>query len=166
MASAKKGDLVFVHYSGKFDSGDVFDSSVDADPIYFVLGEGNLIAGFETAINGMKVGDKKSITIAPENGYGEYSDEKIIKTNRENFGEDFEPQKNLQLALQLEGGHQTLATVTDFDDSMVTLDLNHPLAGKTLHFDLELVDIKDASQLPACSTDSCSSCQSRSGCGD
>lgn len=163
MANAKKGDLVFVHYTGKFDSGDIFDSSVNADPIYFVLGEGNLIAGFETAISGMEVGDKKSISLAPEDGYGEYSEDKIIKTNRENFGEGFEPQKDLQLALQLEGGHQTLATVTDFDDTTVTLDLNHPLAGKTLHFDLELVDIKDASQLPACSSEGCSSC---SGCGD
>jgi len=162
MSSAKNGDLVFVHYTGKFDSGEVFDSSVDAEPLYFVIGEGNVIEGFEKAIVGMNIGDKKTVNLSPAEGYGDYSEEKIITVNRSNFGDEFEPEIDLQLALQMEDGERAIATVTEFDEENVTLDLNHPLAGKTLHFELELIDIKDASEMPSSCGSSCSSC---SGCG-
>lgn len=162
MTIAKSGDLVFVHYTGKFDSGEVFDSSVDREPLSFILGQGDIIEGFDTAIAEMKIGEKKAITLTPEQAYGEYNPEQIVKTQRSNFGEGFEPEKDLQLALQLENGEHTLATIKEFDDSEVTLDLNHPLAGKTLHFELELTDIKDASEMPSCDSAACSSC---TGCG-
>jgi FKBP-type peptidyl-prolyl cis-trans isomerase 2 len=161
MTTAKSGDLVFVHYTGKFDSGDIFDSSREREPLCFILGKGDIISGFDTAIQGMEIGEKKSVTLTPDQAYGDYSQDQVVTTNRSNFGEGFEPEKDLQLALQLENGQQTLATIKDFNEATVTLDLNHPLSGKTLHFDLELMDIKDASQIPTCGTGGCSSC---SGC--
>ncbi|NCB37604.1 MAG: peptidylprolyl isomerase [Erysipelotrichia bacterium] len=166
MTTVKTGDLVFVHYTGKFDSGEVFDSSTGDSPLYFIVGEGNIIEGFEKAVVGMAVGDKKTIDLTPEQGYGEYLEEKVISTDRKNFGDDFEPEIDLQLALQLENGERALATIVEFDDDSVTLDMNHPLAGENLHFDLELVDIKDASEMPSSCESSCSSCSSCSGgCG-
>ncbi len=162
MTTAKKGDLVFVHYTGSFDTGEVFDSSKDSSPLHFVLGEGQIIPGFEKAIMGMAINEKKSVELEPKDAYGPFSEEKIITTERENFGEGFEPEKDLQIALQLEDGNRAIATIRDFDEKSVTLDLNHPLAGKNLNFDLELVDIKDASEEPTCGSGGCSSC---SGCG-
>ncbi len=163
MTTAKSGDLVFVHYTGKFDSGDVFDSSRDREPLTVILGRGDIIQGFDNAIQGMEIGEKKSVTLTPDQAYGDYSQDQVVTTKRSNFGEGFEPEENLQLALQLEDGQQTLATILKFDEDTVTLDLNHPLAGKTLHFDLELMDVKDASEVPTCGTGGCSSC---SGCGE
>ncbi len=162
MTTAKKGDLVFVHYTGKFDSGEVFDSSTDGSPLYFILGEGDIIEGFDKAVIGMAIGEKKTVKISPAQGYGEYSEERVISTDRKNFGEGFEPEVDQQLALQLENGERAIATIVDFDDNSVTLDMNHPLAGENLNFDLELVDIKDASEMPSSCGSSCSSC---SGCG-
>lgn len=162
MTVAKTGDLVFIHYTGKFDSGEIFDSSTDGSPLYFVVGEGDIIEGFEKAVIGMAVGDKKTINLTPAEGYGEYSEDRIISSDRSNFGEDFEPEIDQQLALQMENGERTIATILDFDDESVTLDMNHPLAGENLNFDLELVDIKDASEKPSSCESSCSSC---SGCG-
>jgi len=162
MAAVKKGDLVFVHYTGKFDSGEVFDSSVNGSPLYFIVGDGDIIEGFETAVIGMNVGEKKTIVLAPAQGYGDYSDDRVITTQRENFGDEFEPVLDQQIALQMENGERVIATIVKFDTSSVTLDMNHPLAGKTLHFDLELMDIKDASEMPSSCGSSCSSC---SGCG-
>lgn len=161
MTTAQKGDLVLVHYTGKFENGEVFDSSREDAPLPFVLGEGQIIPGFETAVEGMKIGEKKDLVITPEDAYGTYSNDKIIKTDIKNFGEDFSPEKDIQLALQMENGEQALATVKDFDKETVTLDLNHPLAGKTLNFAIELMEIKDASEMSSCGS-SCSSC---SGCG-
>ncbi len=161
MASAKQGDLVFVHYTGKFESGEVFDTSTDSEPLYFIIGEGNIIEGFEKAIVGMNIGDKKDIQLTPAEAYGDYSEEKVLTVNRENFGEGFEPEIDLQLALQMENGERAIATIKGFDNENVTLDLNHPLAGKALKFELELVDIKDASEMPSSCGSSCSSC---SGC--
>ena len=163
MTTAKKGDLVYVHYTGKFDSGEVFDSSSDGSPLYFIVGEGDIIEGFDKAVLGMAIGEKKSIKISPAEGYGEYSEERVISTDRKNFGDDFEPEVDQQLALQMENGERAIATIVDFDDENVTLDMNHPLAGENLNFELELVDIKDASDMPESSCGGgCSSC---SGCG-
>lgn len=162
MTTAKKGDLVFVHYTGKFESGEVFDTSVNGTPLYFIVGEGDIIEGFESAVIGMNIGDKKTIVIAPAQGYGDYSEERVITTKRTNFGDEFEPVVDQQIALQMENGERVIATIVKFDPESVTLDMNHPLAGKTLHFDLELMDIKDASAVPSCGAGGCAGC---SGCG-
>lgn len=164
MTIAKNGDWVFVHYVGKFESGEEFDSSRRGGPIDFILGAGELIEGFDKNVEGMKIGDKKDIVVTPAEGYGEYDDEQVMTVEREMFGEDFEPEIDEQLALQMENGQRMLATITDFDDNEVTLDMNHPMAGKTLYFELELMDVKDASEKPA-SFGCGSSCSSCSGCG-
>lgn len=161
MTAVKKGDLVFVHYTGKFETGEVFDSSTDGTPLNFIVGEGDIIEGFETAVVGMSVGDKKTIVLTPAQGYGDYDDDRVITTPRVNFGDEFEPIVDQQIALQMENGERAIATIVKFDDDAVTLNMNHPLAGKTLHFDLELIDIKDAAEMPSCG----SSCASCSGCG-
>ncbi|MBU1106356.1 MAG: peptidylprolyl isomerase [Candidatus Riflebacteria bacterium] len=163
MTVAKKGDLVFIHYTGKFDTGEVFDTSADGSPLDFIVGEGDIIEGFETAVIGMSVGEKKDIVLLPAQGYGEYSDERVITTPLENFGDEFKPEVDQQIALQMENGERVIATIVKFDTKSVTLDMNHPLAGKTLHFNLELTDIKDASEIPESSCGSC--CSSCSSCG-
>lgn len=166
MTIAKKGDWVFVHYVGKFESGEEFDSSRRGGPIDFVVGAGDLIEGFDKNVEGMKVGDKKDIVVTPAEGYGEYDEDQVMTVERSMFGEGFEPEVDEQLALQMDNGQRLLATITEFTDNEVTLDMNHPMAGKTLHFELELMDVKDASERPApsfgCSPSACSSC---SGCG-
>lgn len=163
MTCAKKGDYVLVHYTGKFDDGEEFDSSQGCEPLGFILGAGEVIEGFQSAVDGMKIGEKKTVKIAPEQAYGEYEKDKLISSNRENFGDDFKPQKNMQIVIELESGQQVMATVTKFDKKSVTLDLNHPLAGKALNFELELIDIKDPRDIPLCDS-SCSSCSSCKGC--
>ena len=99
MTTAKKGDLVYVHYTGKFDSGEVFDTSADGSPLYFIVGEGDIIEGFEKAVVGMKVGDKKTIHLTPAQGYGEYSEDRVISTDRKNFGDDFEPEMPIDFGI-------------------------------------------------------------------
>ena len=161
MTTAKKGDWVFVHYTGTLDNGEQFDSSRGGDPLDFILGSGDLIEGFDKAIDGMAIGDKKQIHLTPAEAYGEYDKEKIMVVEREMFGgDDVEP--DMQIGLHMEDGSRVLATITKVTDKEVTIDTNHPMAGKALNFDLELVDIKDAADMPV---HSCSgSCHSCHGC--
>ena len=148
MTNVKNGDWVFVHYTGRFEDGKVFDSSLDGSPLDFVVGEGGLIAGFEKGVLGMAIGDKKTIKLTPEEGYGEYNENAVYDVPVENFGEKPELVKGMQIVGTLQDGQDFLATIADFDDKIVKLDTNHPLAGKNLTFELELIDIKDASERP------------------
>ena len=138
---AKKGDRVRVHYTGKLDDGTVFDSSVDREPLEFVLGEGEVITGFENAVLGLKVGEKTTVTIGPEDAYGHRMEELILDVERERFPEDYVPEEGQQIQISQEGGHDVLATVVKFDENIITLDANHPLAGENLTFEVELVEI-------------------------
>lgn len=160
-SAVKKGDLVFINYTGTYESGEVFDST-NGEPFYFIAGGGEIIEGFDSAVIGMKKGEKKDVIISPEKGYGKYDKERVVVAKRANFGEGFSPELNMQLSLELQDGKQAVATVIKFDDENVTLDLNHPLAGKTLKFALELVDIKDASEMPQHTCMGC--CDSCGGC--
>jgi peptidylprolyl isomerase len=141
MSKAKDGDKVKVHYTGKFEDGEVFDSSVDRDPLEFTLGQGQVIPGFENGIKGMEIGEKKSITVAPQEGYGERHDQNIIEVKKSVFPADIEPEVGRQLQVQSPDGNRMNVVITDVKDETVTLDANHPLAGKTLVFDVELVEI-------------------------
>ena len=164
MANVKNGDWVFVHYTGRFDDGKVFDSSLNGSPLDFVVGEGGLIEGFEKGVMGMAIGEKKTINLTPEQGYGAYDEKQVFEVPVENFGEKPELEKGMQIVVTPQSGGDFLATILDFDEKIVKLDTNHPLAGKNLTFELELIDIKDASERPQHSCGGgCSGCCG--GCG-
>lgn len=142
MSEAHQGNTVKVHYTGRLKSGEVFDSSADREPLEFTLGEQGIIPGFQEALDGMNAGDKKTISISSDQAYGERHDELVIKIERERLPEDLNPEKGQQLAMKTEDDRTALVTVVDVSDTEITVDANHPLAGKDLEFDLELVEVK------------------------
>lgn len=153
MSQAKKGDKVRVHYTGKLKNGDIFDSSKDKDPLEFTLGNGELIAGFESAVLGMNAGDSKTVIIAAEEAYGPYKDDMAVEVERAQFPKNIEPKVGEQLELNKEGGceegncgdhdcdNTIVVTITEVTDAKVKLDANHPLAGHDLTFEIELLEI-------------------------
>lgn len=147
MEQAKKGDKVKVHYHGKLTDGTTFDSSEGRQPLEFEVGSGMVIKGFDDGVTGMSVGDKKTISIPSEEAYGEVQKEMIIDFPRNNFPPDIEPEIGMTLNMHSENGQEIPVVVTNVTEETVTLDANHPLAGKELIFDLELVDIKGKSPL-------------------
>ena len=140
MAEAKNGDTVRIHYTGTLDDGSVFDSSDGQEPLEFTLGSGEVIPGFEAAIQGMQPGQKKEVTIGSGDAYGAHRSDWVLVIGREDFPDHIEPEVGQQLQLS-QGGQSFVVTVTDVTDASVTLDANHPLAGKDLKFELELVEI-------------------------
>jgi peptidylprolyl isomerase len=140
MQSAKSGDTVRVHYTGKLDDGSVFDSSEGRDPLEFQLGGGQVIPGFEQALEGMSPGDERSVTIAPDEAYGPRRDELVLVVPRVELPAEMQPEVGQQLQLSQEG-QSFIVTVADVNESEVVLDANHPLAGEELTFELQLVDI-------------------------
>ncbi|MHB0997741.1 MAG: FKBP-type peptidyl-prolyl cis-trans isomerase [Armatimonadota bacterium] len=141
MAQAAKGDTVKVHYTGRFNDGTVFDSSVDRDPLQFTIGKGEVIPGFDQGVEGMNVGEKKTVEIPAEQAYGPHYDEGVMVVDRSEFPEDMDPKVGDQLQLTQPDGRAMMVRVTEADDKCVTLDANHPLAGEDLTFEIELVDI-------------------------
>jgi peptidylprolyl isomerase len=141
MSQAKKGDSVKVHYTGKLDDGTVFDSSVGREPLDFTVGAGQLIAGFDEAVVGMAAGEKKTVRIAAEQAYGPHNPEMTLQVPRSDLPEDIQPELGMQLEASQEGGHSMVVTVVEVTDESVTFDANHPLAGKALTFDIEVVEL-------------------------
>ena len=141
MGSAKNGDTVKVHYTGKLENGEVFDSSKDREPLMFVIGEGNVIPGFENGVLGMEEGDSKNISLAPEEAYGERRKELVVEIEKGQFPENITPSVGLQLQMTQQNGDPIHVVITAIHEERVTLDANHPLAGKTLFFDIQLVEI-------------------------
>jgi peptidylprolyl isomerase len=134
------GDTVSVHYTGKLEDGQVFDSSEGREPLTFEMGSGMLIAGFESALKGKDVGDKVTATVPPEEGYGTHEPNLVQKMPRDRIqGTDLEVGQ--VLGLETEDGKAYQAQVVELDDAEVTLDFNHFLAGKTLTFDIEVVAV-------------------------
>lgn len=143
MAQAKSGDTVQVHYTGRLNDGTVFDSSEGRDPLEFQLGSGMVIPGFDAGISGMNVGEKKTVNIPSEEGYGPLNEEMIIDVDRAEIPADIPLEVGMTLNMHQDGSEQVIpVTVTDLNDATVTLDANHILAGKDLIFDIELVDVK------------------------
>ena len=138
---AEQNNTVKVHYTGKLDDGTVFDSSEGRDPLEFELGAGRVIPGFEAGVTGMEVGEKKTVVIPPDEAYGPADDQLIQTIERSQIPDDIPMEEGLQLQSQTPDGQMMVVTVVSFDDDNVTLNANHPLAGKTLTFDLELVEI-------------------------
>jgi peptidylprolyl isomerase len=141
MTQAKMGDTVTVHYTGKLADGTIFDSSNGGDPLEFTLGEGELIAGFENAVVGMNAGETKTAEISVEQAYGLYNPDMVIEVDREQMPAELEPEVGQQLQLQQPTGEVIPVVITKVEESVVTLDANHPLAGEDLVFDIELVAI-------------------------
>jgi len=140
--NVKTGDTVKVHYTGKLADGDVFDSSRDrGEPLEFKLGEGQLIPGFEAAVNGMSPGDSTTVSIPADEAYGPPRDELIQQVPRSQFPEDVEIKEGMQFQIGQEDTPPMIVTATEVGAEFVTLDANHPLAGKDLEFEIELVEI-------------------------
>ena len=141
MAQAKTGDTVKVHYTGKLDDGTVFDTSADREPMQFKIGEGQLIPDFEQAVVGMNPGDSKTVQIPSDKAYGPHQEEMVMVVDRKEFPEDLAPQVDQRLQVNQQDGQTFAVTVTDVSESKVTLDANHPLAGKDLTFEIQLSEI-------------------------
>jgi FKBP-type peptidyl-prolyl cis-trans isomerase SlyD len=137
--------VVLMHYTLKNDQGEVLDTSENREPLAFIQGMGNIIPGLETKLEGKTAGDKLDATVKPEDGYGEHVSENIHKVPKSNF--DSEDGEELQVGMQVQVQSNqgiALALVAEIEEEEVTLDMNHPLAGETLHFNVEIVDVRDA----------------------
>jgi FKBP-type peptidyl-prolyl cis-trans isomerase SlpA len=132
---------VTLHFALKLDNGDVVDSTFDKNPATFKVGDGNLLPGFEQAIYGLKAGDKRSLSISPEQGFGQGNPQNIQVMPRSQF-QDMELSEGLLVIFNDAANAELPGVVKAFDDSQVTIDFNHPLAGKALSFDVEIIDVK------------------------
>ena len=141
MAQAKKGDKVLVHYTGTYDDGTVFDSSVERGPLEVTIGTGMVIPGFDRALVDMEPGQKKTVNIPVDEAYGPRAEELIAEINREQIPADIPLEIGQQLQLSLADGGEAIVLIVDLTDTTVTLDANHPMAGLDLNFELELVEI-------------------------
>ncbi|MCB0164365.1 MAG: peptidylprolyl isomerase [Anaerolineae bacterium] len=141
MTQAQNGDTVKVHYTGKLEDGTQFDTSTPGDPLEFMLGGGQIIPGFEKAIIGMTPGDAKTVTIPSQEAYGEHREDMVVVVNKAQFPDHITPEVGQQLEMRQANNQPLNVVITDISGEEVTLDANHPLAGKALVFDLELVEI-------------------------
>ncbi|MFC1790978.1 peptidylprolyl isomerase [Gemmatimonadota bacterium] len=141
MAQAAKGDFVHVHYTGKLEDGVVFDTSEGRDPLTFELGKGLVVPGFDEAVGGMAVGEKKTVTLPSAQAYGPRLDHLTFTVPRENLPPGYDPQVGEIMRMEARDGRQMDVVITDSDDDTVKMDANHPLAGKDLTFEIELVKI-------------------------
>jgi peptidylprolyl isomerase len=139
MRKVQLNDVIRVHYTGRLEDGTEFDSSTGKDPLEFKVGGGNLISGFEEGVIGMTEGETKSVSIPPEEGYGEHQEELVAEIERSKLPATLSPEVGMPLQVKRPDGQVMPARIVDVSDDKVTLDGNPPLAGKTLIFDMELV---------------------------
>jgi|AntRauTorckE6833_2_1112554.scaffolds.fasta_scaffold24202_2 FKBP-type peptidyl-prolyl cis-trans isomerase 2 len=141
LSTVKNGDTVKVHYTGKLEDGSIFDSSQEKDPLEITLGEGKLIPGFEKAVIGLEVGDSTTATIESGDAYGERREDLEVTIERSQLPEDITPEVGMQLQLNQPNGQPVPVKITKVEEENIIIDANHPLAGKDLEFDIELVEI-------------------------
>lgn len=141
MSQAKNGDTVKVHYTGKLEDGTVFDSSLERDPLSFQIGSGQVIPGFENTVIGMTEGDSRSILINSDEAYGPYQDDQVLDIEKSNLPDHIQPEVGMILESVQDDGQTIRFTVIGVSDSQIKLDANHPLAGKNLNFEIQLVEI-------------------------
>ncbi len=141
MSTAKAGDKVKVHYTGRLKDGTQFDSSAGRAPLEFEVGAGMMIKGFDAAVNGMAVGDKVTAEIPAAEAYGPENPELIIDVPRTNLPPDLNPEVGQQLGMSQPNGQQVPVKIREVHEDKVVIDANHDLAGKDLVFDIELVEI-------------------------
>ncbi len=137
--------VVLIDYTLKGDDGTIFDSSEGREPLAYLHGHGNLLAGVEAALLGKAVGDHVAVTLAPEDGYGVHEEGLVARVPRSEF-----PSEEVEVGMQFRVGptleQSRVVTVTELDDELVTLDANHPLAGETLHFSIGVVEVRNATR--------------------
>lgn len=141
MSAAKQGDTVRVHYNGTLKNGTQFDSSREAEPLEFKIGEGRIIPGFESAVVGMAPGDSKQVEIPSNEAYGPRREELTQEVERSRLPADLEVQQGMQLQASGPNEQPLVVTVAEVKPESVVLDANHPLAGEDLTFDIELVEV-------------------------
>lgn len=141
MSKAVKGSTVKVHYTGKLTDDTIFDSSLEREPLEFTVGAGQMIQGFDKAVEGMSVGEKMQVEIKMQEAYGPKIEEAIIRVDKTQLPQDSEPTIGMQLEATQADGRRQLFVITEVKEDKVVLDGNHPLAGKDLIFDIELVEI-------------------------
>ena len=141
MSKVKSGDTVKIHYTGKLEDGKVFDDSRERQPFNFVVGDGQVLPGIEKGVIGMETGDKKSIEIPAENAFGPRRKELVIEVAKSELPDQITPTLGQRLQMSQPDGGNIELIITDMNEETITLDANHPLAGQTLFFDLELVEI-------------------------
>ena len=141
MSAAKNGDKVKVYFTGRLENGKIFDSSKNNKPLEFTIGAGEMMPGFEKGIIGMTMGDTNAFTVLPEEAYGSRRDELVATFGRSHFPPDITPSIGQPLQITLPEGEALDLVITGIDGDMVTLDANHPLAGESLLFEVELVEI-------------------------
>lgn len=156
----KIGDTISVDYTGKLQTGKIFDSSEGREPLKFTVGSGMLIKGFDKAVIGMKAGEKKTVVIEPEEGYGMRNEELFVDIPKMHFPMEIEPEVGMQLDLESPEGHPIAATIAEIGEATVKMDINHFLAGKTLEFDITVVETGLEADVHSCHSGSCDS-----GCG-
>jgi len=139
--AVKKGDKVKVDYTGKLEDGTVFDTSEGKHPLEFEVGAGKLIKGFDNAVMGMKKGEEKEVKIEPKDAYGDHNPALLKKIPRDKLPPEPEPKAGMMLAMKTPDGRQFPAKIAEVDDKEITIDLNHPLAGRILIFTIKLVEI-------------------------
>jgi peptidylprolyl isomerase len=142
MTQAKKGDTVKIHYTGRLQDGSVFDSSSGREPLQFIIGSGKVIVGFDEAVTGMKVGEKKTAEIPCEKAYGERNASMVMVVDRKQVPAELDPEVGQRLEMGSPSGELLTVNIVDVNDEKITLDANPPLAGEDLTFDIELVEIR------------------------
>jgi peptidylprolyl isomerase len=148
MSAVKKGDTVQVHYTGKLTTGEQFDSSSGRDPLEFTVGAGQMIKGFDAGVEGMGIGEKKTVNIPAAEAYGEWEEENVIEFPRENVPADLQLEVGMPLMLRDNYGRPVEVMVHEISETVIRLDANHQLAGKELVFDIEIVSINGETGAP------------------
>ena len=141
MAKAIIGDKVKVHFTGSLEDGTVFGSTMNEEPFEFTIGEKNMLPGFESAVIGMQNGDTKTITLPPEDAYGGYKEELVHFMERSSFPQHINLEIGKRLRIRVQEGRYTIVTIKEFTEDYIVIDENDPLAGKTLIFKIELIEI-------------------------
>ncbi|MCX8044827.1 MAG: peptidylprolyl isomerase [Desulfobacterota bacterium] len=153
----RKGDTISVHYTGRFEDGSIFDSSLGRSPLVFTVGAGQIIKGFDDAVIGMVKGEKKTVSIKPDMAYGQRSEELVFDFPRSNVPDGMELEVGMMVQLRDDEGNPVPAVIAAINDTFVTMDCNHPLAGKTLEFDIQIIETGLTPDV-SCSGGTCGSC--------
>ena len=141
MEQVKHGDTVKIHYTGKLEDGTIFDTSTKRDPLQFIIGAGQVVSGFEQAIVGMNTSESKTVKVPADKAYGPHREEMVLVVDRNKIPKNLKLELGQELQIPQEDGQKTIVAVTNISESSVTLDANHPLAGKDLTFDIQLIEI-------------------------